>query len=71
MATASLGRLTLDLVARTASFSEPLSKAERQARNSGKGIAESMDLASIAVKGLGLAVGGLRDEGLATNYFHL
>lgn len=59
MATASLGRLTLDLVARTAGFSEPLSQAERQAKNSGKGIAESMDLASLAVKGLGLAVGGL------------
>lgn len=64
MATASLGRLTLDLVARTASFSEPLSKAERQARNSGKGIAESMDVASIAVKGLSLAVGGLSVAGM-------
>lgn len=64
MATASLGRLTLDLVARTASFSEPLSKAERQARNSGKGIAESMDVASIAVKGLSLAVGGLSVAGI-------
>lgn len=64
MATASLGRLTLDLVARTASFSEPLSKAERQARNSGKGIAESMDVASIAVKGLSYAVGGLSVAGM-------
>ncbi|WP_119686421.1 transglycosylase SLT domain-containing protein [Acinetobacter ursingii] len=64
MASASLGRLTLDLVARTASFSEPLSKAERQARNSGKGIAESMDVASIAVKGLSLAVGGLSVAGM-------
>ncbi|ENX33522.1 hypothetical protein F889_02183 [Acinetobacter colistiniresistens] len=59
MATASLGRLTLDLVARTASFVEPLSQAERKARSSGKGIKDSMDLASLAVKGLGIAVGGL------------
>ena len=59
MATASLGRLTLDLVARIAGYTEPLSKAERQTQKSTKAIAESFDLASLAVKGFGVVLGGL------------
>lgn len=59
MATTSLGRLTLDLVVRTASFSEPLSRAERQARTSSQGIASSLNVAAIAVSALSGAVAGL------------
>lgn len=44
MATASLGRLTLDLVARTAGFSEPLSQAERQTRNSARSMSNEFNL---------------------------
>ncbi|MDA3538984.1 transglycosylase SLT domain-containing protein [Acinetobacter baumannii] len=59
MATNSLGRLTLDLVVRTASFSEPLSRAERQARTSSQGIANSLNIAAIAVSALSGAIAGL------------
>ncbi|HFX6304342.1 transglycosylase SLT domain-containing protein [Acinetobacter nosocomialis] len=59
MATSSLGRLTLDLVVQTASFTEPLSKAERQARTSSQGIASSLNVAAIAVSALGGAIAGL------------
>lgn len=59
MATNSLGRLTLDLVVQTASFTEPLSKAERQARTSSQGIASSINVAAIAVSALGGAIAGL------------
>lgn len=59
MATNSLGRLTLDLVVQTASFSEPLSRAERQARTSSQGIANSLNIAAIAVSALSGAVAGL------------
>lgn len=59
MATTSLGRLTLDLVVRTASFSEPLSRAERQARTSSQGIANSLNIAAIAVSALSGAIAGL------------
>lgn len=59
MATTSLGRLTLDLVVRTASFTEPLSRAERQARTSSQGIANSLNIAAIAVSALSGAVAGL------------
>ncbi len=59
MATTSLGRLTLDLVVQTASFSESLSRAERQARTSSQGIANSLNIAAIAVSALSGAVAGL------------
>lgn len=64
MATASLGRLTLDLVARIAGYTEPLSKAERETRKSTKAISESFDLASLAVKGFGVVMGGLSVAGV-------
>ncbi|MGR2671856.1 transglycosylase SLT domain-containing protein [Acinetobacter soli] len=59
MATASLGRLTLDLVAKVAGYTEPLSRAERETKKSTKAITDSFDLASLAVKGFGVALGGL------------
>ena len=56
---ASLGRLTLDLVTRISSFTEPLERAERQAEDSTKKITKSFDIASLAVKALGAAAAGL------------
>ena len=56
---ASLGRLTLDLVTRISSFTEPLERAERQAEDSTKKIAKSFDAASLAVKALGAVAAGL------------
>ncbi|MHA3048653.1 transglycosylase SLT domain-containing protein [Acinetobacter sp. ANC 4639] len=56
---ASLGRLTLDLVTRISSFTEPLERAERQAEDSTKKITKSFDVASLAVKALGAAAAGL------------
>ena len=64
MATASLGRLTLDLVARIAGYTEPLNRAERETKKSTKAIAESFDLASLAVKGFGVVLGGLSVAGV-------
>lgn len=59
MATTSLGRLTLDLVAQIGQFVEPLNKAERKARDSAKSIAKEFDVATIAVKALGAAAAGI------------
>lgn len=59
MAANSLGRLTLDLLVQTAEFTGPLSKAERQARDSSKNIASSFDIASFAAKTLGAVVAGV------------
>lgn len=59
MATTSLGRLTLDLVAQIGQFVEPLNKAERKARDTAKSISKEFDVASIAVKALGAAAAGL------------
>jgi hypothetical protein len=56
---ASLGRLTLDLVTRISSFTEPLDRASRQAEDSTKKITKSFDMASLAVKTLGAAVAGV------------
>ncbi len=56
----SLGRLTLDLVVQTASFTEPLSKAERQARTSSQGMASSLNIAAIAVSALGVLLLGFQ-----------
>lgn len=64
MATASLGRLTLDLVARISGYTEPLSRAERETRRSTSAISESFDLASLAVKGFGVVMGGLSVAGV-------
>lgn len=59
MAATSLGRLTLDLVARIGNFTGPMSQAERQAKSSSNNIANSFSVASIAVTALGTAVAGV------------
>ena len=64
MATASLGRLTLDLVAKIGNFTEPMTKAERHAKNSSKGIASSFDIAAMAATALGAAIAGISVGGL-------
>ena len=64
MATASLGRLTLDLVAKIGNFTEPMTKAERHAKNSSKGIAGSFDIAAMAATALGAAIAGISVGGL-------
>lgn len=43
----------------TASFTEPLSQAERKAKSASKGIADSFDVAAIAISALGGAIAGL------------
>lgn len=64
MAAASLGRLTLDLVAKIGNFIEPMTKAERQAQKSGKGIADSFNVAALAATAFGAAVAGMSIGGL-------
>lgn len=64
MAAASLGRLTLDLVARIGSFTGPMTRAERQARNSSNNIADSFSVATVAATALGAAVAGISVGGL-------
>lgn len=54
----SLGTLTLDLIARIGGFTGPLNKAEVAARKSGKGIADSANMASLAWSALGEVVAG-------------
>lgn len=54
----SLGTLTLDLIARIGGFTGPLDKAEVAARKSGKGIADSANMASLAWSALGEVVAG-------------
>lgn len=59
MATASLGRLTLDLVTKIGNFTGPMTQAERQARDSSKNIANSFSVASVAATAFGTAVAGI------------
>lgn len=54
----SLGTLTLDLIARIGGFTGPIDKAEAAARKSGKGIADSANMASLAWSALGEVVAG-------------
>lgn len=54
----SLGTLTLDLIARIGGFTGPLDKAEVAARKTGKGIADSANLAALAWSALGEVVAG-------------
>lgn len=55
MATNSLGRLTLDLVARIGQFVEPMNQAERKALYAGNKISTSMNSASKSIIELGAA----------------
>lgn len=61
---AKLGTLTLDLVAKTGSFTAPIKQAERQAKSSGDNIAESFNIASVAAKALGVAAAGISVGGI-------
>lgn len=53
---ASLGRLTLDLVTRISSFTEPLEQAERQAKKSTEAISSSFDQAGASMKKMAASV---------------
>lgn len=64
MAAASLGRLTLDLVAKIGNFTGPMTHAERQARNSSNNIADSFSIASVAATAFGAAVAGVSVGGM-------
>ncbi|MCU4310335.1 lytic transglycosylase domain-containing protein, partial [Acinetobacter radioresistens] len=64
MATAALGRLTLDLVTKIGNFTGPMTQAERQAKNSSKSIASSFSVASIAATAFGAAVAGVSIGGM-------
>ncbi|MDH0836901.1 transglycosylase SLT domain-containing protein [Acinetobacter johnsonii] len=66
MAAASLGRLTLDLVAKIGNFTEPMTKAERHAKNASNNIADSFGIASVAAKALGVAVAGISVGGVVS-----
>ncbi|OAL78454.1 hypothetical protein AY606_08490 [Acinetobacter sp. SFB] len=65
MAANSLGRLTLDLVAKIGEFVGPMSQAERKARDANKGIADSFNVASVAAKAFGAVVAGASVAGVA------
>jgi len=64
MAAASLGRLTLDLVAKISNFTGPMTQAERQARNSSKKISDSFSIASVAATAFGAAIAGVSVGGM-------
>ncbi len=64
MAAASLGRLTLDLVAKIGNFTGPMTQAERQARTSSNNIADSFSIASVAATAFGAAVAGVSIGGM-------
>lgn len=73
MATTSLGRLTLDLVAQVGQFTDPLDKAERKARDSSKKIGNSFsEVGTMASKAMPM-VAGLAGSitGLAASYVTL
>lgn len=54
-----LGTLTLDLVAKIGNFTEPLNRAEKEAKDTSTEISKSFDAASIAVKAFGAVVAGV------------
>ncbi|SUO95281.1 phage tail tape measure C-terminal domain-containing protein [Suttonella ornithocola] len=57
MATTSLGRLTLDLIARTGNFTDGMSRAERATDDWRKKVQRNAKLAAAAMAGVGTAVG--------------
>lgn len=68
MATTSLGRLTLDLAVRLSDFTDGLTQAERQARDSASNISDSVselrdniadDISKISGSFAGMAIGGI------------
>ena len=58
MASASLGQLTLDLIARIGGFTAPMEQAEREAKKRAKGIKDAADDASSAWSNLGKVAAG-------------
>lgn len=69
MATTSLGRLTLDLVARIGEFIEPMAQADRAATEATDSITEGFDTASLAVTAFGAIVAGV-SVGAVTDYIN-
>lgn len=65
MAAVSLGRLTLDLVAKIGNFTGPMTQAERQAKNSSKNIADSFSFAGVAATAFGAVIAGVSIGGMA------
>ncbi len=63
MATNSLGRLTLDLVARIGQFVEPMNQAERQSRTTARNMQQNFEEAdnkiSLSAKNIGASVAGV------------
>ncbi|NHB57031.1 hypothetical protein G9F32_03155 [Acinetobacter sp. 194] len=59
MATASLGRLTLDMVVRLGNFTEGLDRAGRESNRAGREIERGVNVGSLAIKALGAAAAGL------------
>lgn len=57
MSTSSLGRLTLDLIARTAGFTDGMSRAERAADNWRRNVERNAKIATAALTGAAAAVG--------------
>lgn len=57
MSTTSLGRLTLDLIARTAGFTDGMSRAERAADNWRRNVERNAKIATAALTGAAAAVG--------------
>ncbi len=65
MAATSLGRLTLDLVAKIGNFTGPMEKAERQTKKSSESIADGFKIAGLAAQAFGAAIAGISIGGLA------
>lgn len=57
MSTSSLGRLTLDLIARTAGFTDGMNRAERAADNWRRNVERNAKIATAALTGAAAAVG--------------
>lgn len=64
MSTRSLGRLTLDLVARTGGFTGPIDKASRQTRRQMQDMSKQIRVAAAAVTALGAAAATAAAAGL-------
>lgn len=55
----SLGQLTVDLIARISEFTEPLQRADRQARTANDNISRSFNASELAMKAFSAAAAGL------------
>lgn len=59
MATASLGRLTLDLVAKISNFEDGMTQAERRAERASKNISNDLNAISIPIKSVAKSLAGM------------